>query len=83
MSVEINCSLCCECCPFNYESEESHKVQGLGCLPTPLIAIQHFDENQISLSCHDTGKICRGLLQHRPEAINFPIRSYNDWYTNG
>ena len=79
---DFNPELCCEHCPFlESYSEEAWKVQCLGCLPSAEDNLKHFDKNGESISCHETGKICRGLKQYRPAAKSKPIKSYSDWYS--
>lgn len=71
----------CKACPFMVnESEEAAIAENYGCLPSGYENLQTYDKKGYSISCHNTDKICHGLLRERPDAINKPIQTYTDWY---
>jgi len=71
----------CLACPFrDGENEEATKLQNLGCLPSAFDMIEMFDEENISLSCHDNESIpCRGLSSVRGTQHSL-LKTYTDWY---
>lgn len=69
----------CVACPFN-STPESEIAYNYACLPTAEEAVSHFDAKQESISCHGRDTHCAGLLEHRPEAEDFPILPYPKWY---
>jgi hypothetical protein len=75
----------CNGCPFNDgTTDEATRAQNYGCLPTAHEMVKHFDEHTRSIGCHGaSGRLCRGLLGVRPEAIDKPVKDYEDWYNNG
>lgn len=78
----------CKTCPFAWWSEESTKVQNLGCLPTPAEIIEIKKETNKNWSCHgDETQICGGFVEACKELnIDYksgPFASYNKWYHTG
>lgn len=77
----MNCDRKCPACPFNDGlNEEATRVQNYGCLPTKFDNLTMFDELGVSISCHETGQLCRGLLEERPAAAGQPVMPYSVWY---
>lgn len=58
------CEKSCPACPFNFFSEESEQAQNYGCLPAPLDIIEDQKSTNKNWACHDTKKICRGMIQY-------------------
>jgi len=71
----------CEGCPFNDGlTEQATMAQNLGCLPSNLDMIKHFDDKHESMSCHERqNKPCAGLSEVR-KTKNNKILKYEDWY---
>jgi len=74
----------CQACPFrDGENKDATVAQNLGCLPSARNMIKLFDEEGVSLSCHNDDEMpCRGLSSVR-NTKNTTIKAYTDWYHNG
>lgn len=71
----------CEACPFREgESQAANEAQNYTCLPTAGDNLHMFDRVGVSISCHENGKLCRGLLAERPAAKDRPVLTYERWY---